>query len=39
MLVAGGDEVVELREGMFTETKCSNVLAGAPGSLLWQELL
>ena len=29
VMVAGGDEVVELGEGMFTKRRCSHVLAGA----------
>ena len=39
VMVAGDDAAVDVRAGMFTSRKRSNVLAGAPGFLFWQEQL
>ena len=39
MIIARGDEVVELGEGVVTNTRCSNVLVWASEFLVWQEQL
>lgn len=39
VMVADGDEVVELEKVCLQKQECSNVLAGAQRSPIWQEQL
>lgn len=39
VMVADGDEVVELKKVCLQKRECSNVLAGAQRSSIWQERL